>query len=73
MSASIPALIIVDMQRGMSGPSAGRRNNAEAEANISVLLAAWRAAKLPVVHVRYVSATPGLPFWPGQIGVEFQS
>lgn len=72
MSASHPALIIIDMQRGMSGPSAGRRNNAEAEANIALLLAAWRAANFPVVHVKHISAALGSPFWPGQVGVEFQ-
>lgn len=72
MSVSHPALIIVDMQRGMGVPSAGRRNNEEAEANIASLLAAWRAAKFPVVHVRHVSGTPGSPFWPGQVGSEFQ-
>ena len=72
MSSSPPALIIIDMQCGMSGPSAGRRNNAEAEAHIASLLAAWRAANFPVVHVKHVSRTPGSPFWPDQVGVEFQ-
>ncbi len=67
-----PALIIIDMQRGMSSPSAGRRNNPDAEMNIAKLLSAWRAAGAPIVHVRHISRTPGSPFWPGQPGVEFQ-
>lgn len=44
MSPEKPALIIIDMQRGMSGESAGRRNNPDAEQNIASLLDAWRAA-----------------------------
>jgi nicotinamidase-related amidase len=67
-----PALIIIDMQRGMSSESAGQRNNPDAEQNIASLLAAWRAAHAPIVHVRHISRTPGSLFWPGQPGVEFQ-
>ena len=68
----MPALIIIDMQRGISEPSAGRRNNPGAERNIAALLNAWRHAAAVVVHVRHMSRTPGSPFWPGQAGVEFQ-
>ncbi|MDG9925315.1 MULTISPECIES: cysteine hydrolase family protein [unclassified Pseudomonas] len=68
----IPALIIIDMQRGMLDPSAGTRNNPQAEQAIAATLKAWRGAKVPVVHVRHISRTPGSPFWPGQSGVEFQ-
>lgn len=67
-----PTLLIIDMQRGMSSPAAGKRNNPQAESNIGLLLAAWREAKATVVHVRHVSRTLGSPFWPGQAGVEFQ-
>jgi nicotinamidase-related amidase len=67
-----PALIIIDMQRGMLEPSAGTRNNPQAERAIAALLKAWRAAGAPVVHVRHISRTPGSPFWPGQAGAEFQ-
>ena len=48
------------------------RNNPQAEARIAALLAHWRRAGAPVVHVRHLSRTPGSPFWPGQPGVEFQ-
>jgi nicotinamidase-related amidase len=68
----IPALIIIDMQRGMLEPLAGARNNPQAEQTIAITLKAWRDAKAPIVHVRHVSRTPGSPFWPGQAGVEFQ-
>jgi nicotinamidase-related amidase len=66
------ALLIVDMQVGMSWPSSGIRNNAGAEAAIAKLLVAWRARGAPLVHIRHISRTPGSPFWPGQPGVEFQ-
>lgn len=72
MDNEVVALLIVDMQRGMSGPGAGERNNPNAESNIAKLLAAWRKSKLAVVHVRHISRTPDSPFWPGQSGVEFR-
>ena len=52
-----PALIIIDMQQGMSRPEAGPRNNPQAEANIAQLLHAWRQAGAPLVHVRHISRT----------------
>jgi nicotinamidase-related amidase len=66
------ALVIIDMQRGINDPRFGRRNNPETEENIARLLAAWRAAGAPVVHVRHVSRSPDSVFWPGQPGAEFQ-
>ncbi len=69
---TLPALLLIDMQNGMADPSAGERNNPAAEDNMAALLAAWRAADAPVVHVRHISRTPGSPFWPGQPGVRFQ-
>ena len=54
-----PTLIIIDMQRGMSTSAAGERNNVGAEQAIALLLAAWRQARAPVVHVRH----SGLERW----------
>jgi nicotinamidase-related amidase len=68
----MPALLIIDMQIGMTWPQSGIRNNPHAESVISGLLAAWRSRGATVVHVRHISRTPGSPFWPGQSGVEFQ-
>jgi nicotinamidase-related amidase len=68
----IPALIIIDMQRGMREASAGARNNPQAEQAIAEALAAWRGVNAPIVHVRHISRSPGGLFWPGQPGVEFQ-
>lgn len=73
MSAQDTALIIIDMQQGMAGDGLPARNNPEAEANLARLLACWRDAGLPVVHVRHISRTPGSVFFPGQQGVEFQA
>lgn len=69
---SQPVLLIVDMQHGMSTPAAGSRNNPGAESAIAELLAHWRKAGAPIVHVRHISRTPGSLFWPGQPGAEFQ-
>lgn len=68
----LPALIIIDMQRGMLEAAAGQRNNPEAPARVAELLLAWREAHAPIVHVRHISRSPGSPFAPGQFGVEFQ-
>jgi nicotinamidase-related amidase len=72
MQSSAPALLIIDMQKGMRDPAAGRRNNPQAEESIARLLGAWRRAGAPIVHIRHISRTPGSLFWPGQAGVEFQ-
>ncbi|MTW14154.1 isochorismatase family protein [Pseudoduganella eburnea] len=66
------ALIIIDMQVGMTWSGAAKRNNHQAEHAIASLLAQWRAQGAPVIHVRHMSRTPGSPFWPGQPGAEFQ-
>jgi nicotinamidase-related amidase len=72
MHPEIPALLIVDMQKGMASAAAGPRNNPQAEANIGALLRHWREIGATVVHIRHISRTPGSLFWPGQAGVEFQ-
>ncbi|AZF53538.1 Amidase [Pseudomonas sp. R4-34-07] len=66
------ALVIIDMQKGMSDPTLGRRNNPDAELRMQQLLTAWRQAQRPIIHVRHISRSPGSVFWPGQPGCEFQ-
>jgi nicotinamidase-related amidase len=72
MQSPAHALLIIDMQKGMRDPAAGRRNNLQAEEFIARLLGAWRNVGAPIVHIRHISRTPGSLFWPGQAGVEFQ-
>ena len=66
------ALIIIDMQDGMRTYRPLERNNPHAERQIAALLHAWRAAGLPVVHVRHISRDAASVFAPGQAGAAFQ-
>lgn len=67
-----PALMIVDMQKAIDDPAAGRRGQPEMEDRIAALLAAWRERRLPVVHVRHDSPDPASPYRPGAEGNDFK-
>lgn len=66
------ALVIIDMQKAMLDPAAGRRNNPGAEERMQQLLRLWRETGATVVHVRHISRSADSLFRPGQPGVEFQ-
>jgi nicotinamidase-related amidase/CYTH domain-containing protein len=70
--AALPALIIVDLQRGIDDPRWGARNNPDAENNVARLLQAWRRAGGPIYHVRHDSQEPASTYRPGQPGHEFK-
>ena len=59
------ALIPIDVQQAFDLPAS---SNPAMEANGLRLLSAWRAAGLPLLHVRHDSVNPGSPFTPGQPG-----
>ena len=59
------ALIPIDVQQAFDLPASS--NPAVAEQGLR-LLAAWRAAGLPLLHVRHDSVKPGSPFTPGTPG-----
>lgn len=66
-----PALILVDVQKGLLDPYWGNRNNLQAEDNIASLLSAFRQAERPIFHVQHLSQSPLSPLRPDQVGVEF--
>ena len=66
------ALLIIDVQQGMEAPFLPERNNPGAERQMTALLAAWRTAGAPVIHVQHLSVLPDSPLRPGQPGVELK-
>lgn len=67
------ALVVIDLQRGFDEAVFwGPRNNPSCEANVGVLIAAWRGAGQPVVFVRHHWDEDGSPLRPGEPGGEFK-
>ena len=62
------ALVVIDVQQGFDDPMWGRRDNPSCEANIALLVDAWRNAERPIVVVRHDSTSSGSPLRPGQLG-----
>ena len=61
-------LLPIDMQQGFDDPDRPRRWNADVDVNGLALLAAWRRAGRPIIHVRHDSVEPGSTFAPGRPG-----
>ncbi len=64
------ALLLIDVQSGFDDPYWGNRNNPQAELNIEQLLKAFRAAKLPIIHVMHHSQSLESPLHPSKPGIK---
>lgn len=56
-------LLVIDVQRGFESRTE-ERSNPNAEANVARLLAAFRSARRPVIHIRHASTEPDSPLRP---------
>ena len=65
-------LLPIDMQQAFDAPPWPRRWNPAVDANGRALLAAWRAADRPIIHVRHDSVQPGSSLAPGAPGNAFR-
>jgi nicotinamidase-related amidase len=66
------ALLPIDMQQAFDLPSWGRRNNPDLDAHGLRLLAAWRQAGLPLLHIRHDSVEAGSTLAPAHAGHAFR-
>jgi nicotinamidase-related amidase len=69
---SAPALLIIDVQKGLDDPMLGKRNNPGAEACIEALLNHWRRRSWQVIHVGHDSLEAGSPLRPELPGNAFK-
>jgi nicotinamidase-related amidase len=68
-----PAVLLpIDMQRAFDLPSWPRRWNAALDRNGQALLALWRKAGWPIIHVRHDSVEPNSTLRPGEPGHDFR-
>lgn len=65
------ALLLIDLQNDyFPGGAWELTGSLEAVANAAQLLAAFRAAGKPVIHIQHLASQPGAPFFvPGTVGV----
>lgn len=66
-------LLPIDMQQAFDAPPWPRRWNDEVDANGLALLAAWRAARRPIIHVRHDSVQAGSTLATGMAGNAFRA
>ena len=65
-------LLPIDMQQAFDSAPWPRRWNKDVDANGLALLAAWRSAGRPIIHVRHDSVQPGSSLAPGAPGNAFR-
>lgn len=72
LDLSKAVLLPIDMQQAFDFPAWPRRWNRNVDANGLALLAAWRAAGRPIIHVRHDSVSPGSSLAPSAPGNAFR-
>jgi nicotinamidase-related amidase len=65
-------LLPIDVQQAFDAPPWPRRWNQQVDANGLALLAAWRSAGRPIIHVRHDSTDPGSSLAPRAPGNAFR-
>lgn len=65
-------LLLIDVQKAWDEAHWGARNNPDAEVRIAQILAAFRRAERPVIHVRHDSKDPNSPLHPAEPGHAFK-
>jgi nicotinamidase-related amidase len=58
---NLPALMILDVQKGFDDPYWGKRNNPQAEENIARLQTIWRKRKGTIIYSKHLSIQPKSP------------
>ncbi|KAA0549900.1 cysteine hydrolase [Bacillus sp. BGMRC 2118] len=58
---TLPALLVLDVQNGFDDPYWGKRNNPEAEENISRLQEVWRQKNGTIIYTQHLSLQPKSP------------
>ncbi len=72
-STNLPALMILDVQKGFDDPYWGKRCNPNAEENMARLQAEWRKRGGIIVYSKHLSIQPGSPLHhTNKIGTEFK-
>ncbi|MBK8793305.1 MAG: cysteine hydrolase [Holophaga sp.] len=72
MLPATTALLLIDCQMAWDDPYWGARNNPGAEGQIARLLAAFRQAGHPVIHVKHNAKDPHSPLHPAEPGNAFK-
>lgn len=64
-------LLLINIQKGFSYPLWEKRNNPQAEQNMTKLLALFRSRSQPIFHVQHLSRNSSSPLNPQHSGVQF--
>jgi nicotinamidase-related amidase len=71
--SELPALFILDVQKGFDDPYWGKRNNLQAEENIARLLKEWRRRKGTIIYSQHLSVQSKSPLhYKNKQGIQFK-